>query len=310
MDETILVEKYRPKTIDDCILPDELKKTFKKFVEQGSAPHILISGPPGTGKTSVIKAMINELNADYIMINGSLNGDIDTLRNDIQSYASTISMNGGRKYVIWDEADYLTPKVMAAARGFIEQFSDNVTFILTCNFKNRIIEPLHSRCTCIDLKINKSEKSKLAGQFLKRLEFILQQESIEYDKAVLVELIKKHFPDFRRIINECQRYATNGSIDTGILSLKADESIAHLIEFLKNKKFTEMRKWVGENSDLDTNELYRRIYDNLHEYVKPQSIPNVILILAKYQYQAAFVVDKEINDVACLTEIMLDTQWI
>jgi DNA polymerase III delta prime subunit len=304
------VEKYRPKTIEDTILPEELKKTFQQFVDQKNIPNLLLTGTAGVGKTTVARAMLEELESDYIVINGSMNGNIDTLRTTIQNFASSVSFTGGRKYVILDEADYLNANsTQPALRNFMEEYSKNCGFILTCNFKNRIIEPLHSRCSVVEFKINKNDMPKLAMQFMKRVCSILTSENVEFDKAVIAEIITKHFPDWRRVLNELQRYSATGKIDSGILVNISDESFKKLISYLKNKKFTEMRKWVGENSDMDSSELFRKLYDNASDAMDKQSIPQLVLHLAKYQYQASFVADQEINLVACLTEILADCEF-
>ena len=287
-----------------------MKNAFQKFVDDKSVPNLLLSGGPGVGKTTVARAMLEEIGCDYIIINGSMNGNIDTLRTEIMAFASTVSFSGGRKYVILDEADYLNPNsTQPALRNFMEEFSSNCGFILTCNFKNRIIEPLHSRCAVIDVKIDKSDKPSIASQMLKRVAEILDQQQVGYDKKILAELIMKHFPDWRRVINECQRYSANGKIDTGIFIDIDSDNFKNLVTHLKARDFTSMRKWVGENSDVDTTVLIRKIYDSAYNYLKPDAIPQVVLILAKYQYQAAFVADAEINLVACLTEVMIDGEW-
>ena len=304
-------EKYRPKTIDDCILPEDLKQTFRSFISKGDIPNLLLTGPAGTGKTTVARAMLDQVGADLIIINGSMNGNIDTLRNEIMQFASSVSFTGSRKYVILDEADYLNANsTQPALRNFMEEYSKNCGFILTCNFKNRIIEPLHSRCSTVDFKINKSDLPALAGQFFKRMQGILKSESIEYDKAAVAQLITRHAPDWRRIINELQRYSATGKIDTGILVNLSDESYKALIGFLKAKNFPEMRKWVAENSDIDTPTLFRKLYDTAHQHIKAQTIPQLVLILADYQYKAAFVADQEINTVAALTQVMVDVEFI
>ena len=303
------VEKYRPSTIDDTVLPQQLKETFQQFVDQENVPNLLLSGGPGVGKTTVARAMCEQLNVDYIVINGSMNGNIDTLRTEIKDFASTVSFMGSRKYVILDEADYLNPQsTQPALRNFMEEFSANCGFILTCNFKNRIIEPLHSRCGVIEFKISKEDKPRLAQQLYKRIKTILSNESIQYDDKAVAELISRHFPDFRRVLNELQRYSAVGKIDSGIL-VNHDGSIDQLVDALKNKKFTEMRKWVAQHSDLDAAELYRKLYDGATKYVKPQSIPQLVVTLADYQYKSAFVADHEINNVACMTELMMEIEW-
>lgn len=303
------VEKYRPKKIADTILPAELKATFQQFVDNKQVPNLLLTGGAGVGKTTVAKAMLEELGCDYIVINGSMNGNIDTLRNDIMQFASSVSFTGGRKYVILDEADYLNPNsTQPALRNFMEEYSGNCGFILTCNFKNRIIEPLHSRCSVVEFKIAKSDLAKLAGQFFKRVESILTSEGVQYDKAVVAEVIKKHLPDWRRVLNELQRYSATGKIDAGILVNLSDENFKKLIEALRGKNFNEMRKWVAEHADSDT-AIFRKIYDSAHEYLKPQSIPQVVLLIAEYQYKAAFVTDPEINLAAFLTNMMVEAEW-
>lgn len=311
IEEFLWTEKYRPQTIADTILPDELKRTFQEFVNQGNIPNLLLSGSAGCGKTTVARAMLEQLGCDYMVINGSMNGNIDTLRNEIMQFASSISLMGGRKYVILDEADYLNPNsTQPALRNFMEEFSKNCGFILTCNFKNRIIEPLHSRCTVIDFKIKKTDLPSLAGQMMKRLGYILETEGVEYDKAVLAELIKKHYPDWRRCINELQRYSATGRIDSGLLANITEMTFKSLIGFLKDKDFTSTRKWVAENIDSDTVAIFRMIYDSANQYVTKNSVPNLVMILAKYQYQAAFVADHEINLMACLTEMMIELEYV
>ena len=310
MTDVLWVEKYRPKRIADCILTDDLKNTFQKFVDSGLVPNLILSGGSGVGKTTVARAMLSELNCDHIMFNGSLNVDKDSLRNDIRNYAATVSMLGGRKYVILDEADYLSANhVQPALRNFMEEFSKNCGFILTCNFKNRIIQPLHSRCAVIDFKINGKAKSGLASKFFDRVTTILGEENVDFDKKVLVEIITKYFPDWRRILNELQRYSVNGKIDTGILAQIVDSDIKDLITALKSKDFTSMRKWVAVNGSNDPNVLFRRIYDTCGSYIKPGSIPQLVVILAEYQYKSAFVVDQEINMAACMTQIMVDCEF-
>ena len=309
----VWVERYRPQSIDDCILPKSMKDTFKEFVSNGDIPNLLFSGSAGTGKTTVARALCQELGVDYIVINGSESGNIDTLRNDIRNFASGVSFTntGKRKIVILDEADYLNPSsTQPALRGFIEEFSQNCGFILTCNFKNRIIEPIHSRCSVIDFRFSKKDSPKLALQFLKRTIEILDKESVKYNEKVLVELITKHFPDFRRILNELQRYSVSGEIDAGILTSISDQSIKDLMGFLKDKNWKDMRKWVVHNLDSDPSRVFRLIYDGLFNAVKPQSIPKAVITLADYQYKAAFVADAELNMVACLTELMVDLEFI
>lgn len=311
LDEFLWCEKYRPKTIENTILPDDIKKTFQEFVNKGNIPNLLLTGSAGCGKTTVAKAMLEELDCDYLVINGSMNGNIDTLRNEIMQFASSVSLTGGRKYVILDEADYLNPNsTQPALRNFMEEFSRNCGFILTCNFKNRIIDPLHSRCTVIDFRIKRSDLPHLAGQMMKRLSFILDRENITYDKQAIAGLIKKHYPDWRRCINELQRYSVSGTIDSGILSNSTESSFKSLIGFLKEKDFTNMRKWVAENIDSDATHIFRQLYDNTNVYSAKNTIPQLVLILAKYQYQAAFCSDQEVNLVACLTEIMMEVEFV
>lgn len=308
--DLLWTELYRPKTIDECILPSNLKDTFAKFVKDGFVPNLLLSGGSGIGKTTVARAMLNEIGCDSIIFNGSLNVAIDTLRTDIRNYASSISMMGGRKYVILDEADYLTPNhVQPALRNFMEEFSRNCGFILTCNYKNKIIEPLHSRCSVIDFTIDSSQKPELATQFLSRACSILYQENVEYDRKVVAQVIMKFFPDWRRVLNELQRYSALGKIDTGILVHVSDANITDLVNALRKKDFMRMRKWIGENVSMDTTTLLRKLFDTAHEYLKPESIPALVLILADYQYKAAFVADAQINLTACMTQIMVDCEF-
>lgn len=309
MEHLLWVEKYRPKTIEECILPDAIKSTFQEYVNRKEIPNLLLAGTAGVGKTTIAKALCNEVGCDYIVINGSDESGIDVLRNKIKNYASSVSLAGGRKVVIIDEADYLNPNsTQPALRGAIEEFSSNCSFIFTCNFKNRIIDPIHSRCSVVDFKINGS-KAKMAAAFFKRCEWILEQEHITYDKEVVAAVITKHFPDNRRVLNELQRYSVSGTIDKGILSNVADIQLGALVTSLKEKDFASTRKWVTNNLDNDPVKIYRKLYDTLYESLKPQSVPQLVLILAKYQYQAAFVADHEINMVACLTEIMVDCEF-
>lgn len=310
MEEFLWVEKYRPRTVADTILPAELKAAFQQFVDQQNVPNLLLTGRAGTGKTTIAKAMLEELGCDYIVINGSLNGNIDTLRNEILSFASAVSLSGGRKYVILDEADYLNPQsTQPALRNFMEEYSKNCGFILTCNFKNRIIEPLQSRCSVVEFKIPNSDKPKLASSFYKRVVDILQKEGVESDNKAVAAVVEKYFPDFRRTLNELQRYSATGKIDTGILSNLTEENFKELITSLKEKNFSNVRKWVGENSDMDVNTFFRKLYDTASTYLKPSSIPQLVLILADYQYKAAFVVDQEINMMACMTELMVSGEF-
>ena len=309
MEHLLWVEKYRPSKVEDCILPDAIKSTFLEYVARKEIPNLLLSGSAGVGKTTIAKALCEEVGCDYIIINGSDESGIDVLRNKIKNYASAVSLMGGRKVIIIDEADYLNPNsTQPALRGAIEEFSSNCSFIFTCNFKNRIIEPIHSRCSVIDFKINGS-KPKMAAAFFKRVEWILEQEGVTYDKAVVAAVITKHFPDNRRVLNELQRYAVSGTIDKGILSNIADIQLDILVGALKAKDFASTRKWVTSNLDNDPVKIYRKIYDGFYDVLKPNSVPQLVLILAKYQYQAAFVADAEINMTACLTEIMVDCEF-
>lgn len=310
MSEFLWCEKYRPKTIADTILPKELKETFSKIVESGEVPNMLFTGTAGLGKTTVAKAICHELGLDYILINGSEEGNIDTLRNKVKSFASTVSLQGGYKVIILDEADYLNPQsTQPALRGFIEEFSNNCRFILTCNFKNRIIEPLHSRCSAYEFNTSKKNVAVLASQFMKRVEYILNQESIPFNQKVVAELIMKHLPDWRRVLNELQRYSVSGSIDEGILVNLSDDNVQSLIGFLKAKDFKQMRQWVVNNIDTEPQAIFRKIYDSIQTSAKPQSIPQAILILADYQYKNAFVADHELNVVACMIELMANVEW-
>jgi len=304
------VEQYRPKNIDDCILPDSLKNLFSSFIKKGELSNMLFSGTPGIGKTTVAKALCEQMNCDWIMINGSEEGGIDVLRNKIKNFASTVSLSGGKKVVILDEADYLNPQsTQPALRGFVEEFHKNCRFILTCNFKNRIIEPLHSRFSNIEFKVNPKDKPKLASRLFERAIYILKEQNVDYEDKVLVELITKHFPDFRKLINELQRYSVSGSIDAGILVNVSDENLKTLVTHLKNKEFSDMRKWVVNNLDNDPVKIFRKIYDTLYTNLEPSTIPHAVLIIADYQYKSAFVADQEINLVACLTELMSQVKF-
>ena len=310
MSDFLWVEEYRPKTIDDCILPQSLKTLFTSFIEKGELSNLLFSGTAGIGKTTVAKALCQQLNCDWIMINGSEEGGIDVLRNKIKNFASTVSLSGGKKVVILDEADYLNPQsTQPALRGFIEEFHKNCRFILTCNFKNRIIEPLHSRFSNIEFKIANKDKPKLASKLFERATYILKEQNVDFEKEVLAELIKKHFPDFRKLINELQRYSVAGTIDAGILVNVSDENLKTLVSHLKGKEFGDMRKWVVNNIDNDPVKVFRKIYDSMYENLQPETIPHAVLIIADYQYKSAFVADQEINLVACLTELMSQVKF-
>jgi len=309
MEHLLWTEKYRPQTVEDCILPDRLKKPFQEYVNQKEIPNLLLSGGAGVGKTTVAKAMCNEIGCDFMVINGSDESGIDTFRIKIKNYASSMSFSGGRKVIIIDEADYLNPNsTQPALRNAIEEFASNCSFVFTCNYKNRIIEPLHSRCAVIDFGLKNGEKAKMASAFFKRIQSILQSEFVGADDKVLAELIKKHFPDFRRVLNELQRYSQFGKIDIGILSQIADVSIDELSKSIAAKDFGAIRKWVASH-EIDSITLFRKLYDTLYDILKPTSIPQAVVILADYQYKAAFVADQEINTVACLTEIMANVEF-
>lgn len=306
------VAKYAPKTIEDCILPETTKKTFQDFLNKGEIPNMLLAGPPGIGKTTVAKALCNELGVDVYVINGSDEGRfLDTVRNNAKNFASTVSLSSTAKHkvVIIDEADNTGNDVQLLLRAFVEEFAGNCRFIFTCNYKNKIIEPLHSRCAVVEFGIKGKDKAKLAGSFFKRLQQILDTERVEYDEKVLAELVSKYFPDFRRVLNECQRYSVGGRIDSGILAAFSDVAVNDLIQNLKEKNFPEVRKWVVSNLDNDVTVLMRRIYDSLYNALENNSIPAAVLVLAKYQYQSAFVADQEINMLACLTELMVECNF-
>ena len=309
-DDFLWTERYRPQSINQCILPDQLKQTFNAFIDQGEVPNLILSGGPGVGKTTVARAMLDQLDRDYMFINGSLEGrNIDTLRTTIKDYASSVSFKEGRKYVILDEADYLNPQsTQPALRNFMEEYSKNCGFILTCNFKNRIITPLQSRCSVIDFKFDNSDKADLAAQMFKRAVEVLNDQQIQFNKKVVAELVQKNFPDFRKVWNTLQQGSVVGSIDVGTLT-QNDSGIDSLVAFLKNKEFTGMRKWVAENSDIDSTLIFRKFYDNAYEFMKPESIPQLVVHTADYQYKSAFAVDQEINLVAYLTHVMIDCEF-
>lgn len=304
------VEKYRPKTLSDCILSTDLGIIFNGMIKDGKIPNMLLYGKAGTGKTTVAKAIANDINSEYILINCSEENGIDTLRTKIRQYASTVSLNGNQKIVILDEFDYANAQsIQPALRGAIEEFHKNCRFIITCNYKNRVIDPLHSRCTAIDFTIPSAERAQIAGKMLKRAEYILESENIPFEKQVVANLIKKHFPDFRRIINEMQKYSSSGKIDIGILAQNSTESFKELISFMKKKDFASCRKWVIQNIDLNTSEFYRKLYDDLYTSLKSNSIPQAILIIAEYQYKSAFAMDQEINTMALIVQLMLECEF-
>ena len=305
METYLWVEKYRPTTVDDCILPSELKTTFSEFVKDKHIPNLILSGGPGIGKTTIAKAMLDEIGSTSMMINGSEESGIDVLRTKIKNFASTVSLEGGRKYIILDEADYLNPQsTQPALRGFMEEFHKNCGFILTCNYKNRLIEPLHSRCSVIDFVIPKAQKPDLARNFFNRIRKILQEESVKYDDKVVAELLNKYFPDWRRVLNELQRYSVSGQIDSGILVNLSEVSINELMQALKRQEFTVVRKWIVNNLDNDPIRIYRIVYDSLYDCLDHSTIPHAVLVLAEYSYKSAFVADQEINMLACMTELM------
>lgn len=306
MPDTFLwVEQYRPKTVDECILPKTLKSQLQSYVNKQDISNLILAGGPGVGKTTAARAMLEQIGATYMFINGSEESGIDVLRTKIKNFASTVSLEGGRKYLILDEADYLNPQsTQPALRGFMEEFHSNCGFILTCNYKNKLIAPLHSRCGVVDFTIPKTEKASLAHQFFQRAVSILKENEIKYNEKVVAELINTHFPDWRRILNELQRYSVSGEIDAGILVNLSEKSIKELMGMMKKKEFTNVRKWVVDNIDNDPDTLFRAVYDNMYDYLEPSTIPHVVIILGEYQYKNAFVADPEINMVACLTEIM------
>lgn len=308
-DQFLWCERYRPKKVEDCILPEYLKSVFQEYVNKKYIPNLLLTGTPGVGKTTVAKAMCNEIGCDYMMINGSEERGIGILRSKIMQYASSVSFSGGKKVIIIDEADNLTPDAQAGMRAAIEEFSSNCSFIFTCNHKARLIDAIHSRCSVIEFKIKNGNKVKMAAAFMKRVQQVLKLENVKYDTEVVAQIIQKHFPDYRRVLNELQRYSVKGEINTGVLTQVADVSLAKLIDFLKAKDYTSMRKWVGSNIDADPNTVFRLIYDALYDNMKPDSIPQAVIILAEYQYKAAFVADQEINLVACLTQIMVECEY-
>lgn len=310
IEHTLFVEKYRPQKIDDCILPKELKQTFKDIISTGKIPNMMLAGSAGCGKTTVAKALCSEMGVNCYMINASEQGNIDTLRTTIRNFASSVSLTGGTKVIILDEADYLNPaSTQPALRGFMEEFSSNARFILTCNFKNKILPALHSRCTVIDFRLTKEDKPHLAAQFFQRVKYILDTEKIPYQPKAVAELITKHFPDYRRILNEIQRYSHSGKIDEGILLSLGEVHLNDLMKSLKEKDFSTMRKWVVENLDNDPSQIFRKIYDHLYDYLKKESIPQAVVLLADYSYKSGFVSDLEINLVAALTEIMVACEF-
>ena len=311
MNDVILwVEKYRPSKISDCILTDDLKTTFQTFVNESHVPNLLLSGGPGVGKTTIAKAMLKELDATYMMINGSEESGIDVLRNKIKNFASTVSMDGKRKFVILDEADYLNPQsTQPALRGFIEEFHKNCGFILTCNFKNRIIEPIHSRCSVIEFRIPSSLKPTLAGEFFKRVQTILTEENVQFQPKAVASVVEKYFPDWRRVLNELQRYSASGTIDSGILVNISETNMRDLVSFLKDKDFKSIRKWVANNLDNDPSRMYRKVYDTLYDEIDPNTVPHMVLAVADYSYKSAFVADQEINMLAFMIEIMSQVRF-
>ena len=307
---SLLVEKYRPNKISDCVLPKSIKKMFEDIAKTGYIPNLILNGGAGCGKTTVAKALCNELGVDYLFVNASEDSGIDVLRTRIRNFASTVALGGGKKVVILDEADYLNPQsTQPALRGFIEEFAVNCRFIMTCNFKSRIIEPLHSRCTMIDFKIPNKEKPTMASEFLERAKFIMDSEGIAYDEKVVAQLIVKNFPDFRRVLNLIQRYSVSGAVDSGILSASTDITVTALIESMKKKDFAGIRKWAVDNTDKEMAGIFRRIYDSLQDHIEASSIPQAVLILSEYQYKSAFVADQEINLVACCLMLASDCSF-
>jgi DNA polymerase III delta prime subunit len=307
--QMLWVEKYRPHKIEDCILPESIKSTFQEYVDRKEIPNLLLTGSAGVGKTTIAKALCEEVGCDYIVINGSDDNGVDYIRIKVKNYASSMSLSGGRKVIIIDEADYLTHNAQAALRGSIEEFAINCSFIFTCNFKHKIMDAIHSRCSVVEFKLQNGQKAKMAAQFFKRIEWILSTEGITYDKDVVAAVVMKHFPDNRRVLNELQRYSVSGTIDRGLLAVIADVQISDLIKAIKGKDFGSARKWVTNNLDADSATILRKIYDSMYDFLKPDSIPPAVLVLAKYQYQSAFVADQEINMMACLTELMIECEF-
>jgi DNA polymerase III delta prime subunit len=305
----IWVEKYRPKTLSDCILPIDLTTIFNGMVKEGKMPNMLFYGKAGTGKTTVARALAQDLGMDSMLINCSEDNGIDTLRVKIRQYASTVSLSGNGKLIILDEFDYATTAVQTGLRGAIEEFANNCRFVLTCNYKTRVIDPLHSRCTGVDFTVPSQEKAQIATAIMKRIEYILEKESISYEKSVLANLIKKHFPDIRRIINELQKYSSSGKIDIGILSQGSSESYKELIGYMKNKDFASCRKWIVQNIDLNTADFFKKLYTEMYTSLKPNSVPQAILIIAEYQYKSSFAADQEINTMAMVVQLMMDCEF-